>query len=185
MYSVLITIVAIIWVLAILITFHEMGHLLVAKLAGVKVLKFSLGFGPKLIGTKIGETEYQIAALPLGGYVKPLGENPREKIPKEEKARALTHQPLSKRMAIVLAGPLANFLLAIVLFTLVYIVGFSVPLNTPVIGKVRDGFPALEAGVKPGDLIVRVNKIEIKQWSDLPSVIRKSGGKEIHLTDYN
>jgi regulator of sigma E protease len=164
MYSVLITILAIIWVLAILIFFHEMGHLLIAKLAGVKVLKFSLGFGPKIIGTKIGETEYQIAALPLGGYVKPLGENPREK------------------MAIVLAGPLANFLLAVVLFTLIYIVGFSVPLNTPVIGKVRDGFPALEAGVKPGDLIVRVNEMEIKQWLDLPSVIRKSGGKEIHLT---
>ena len=111
-----------------------------------------------------------------------MGENPREKVRKQEKARAFIHQSVPKRMAITLAGPLTNFLLAVFIFTLIFIVGIPIPLNTPVIGKVRNGFPALEAGVKPGDLIVRVDKIQINQWADLPSVIRKGEGKEVQLT---
>jgi regulator of sigma E protease len=181
MYNVMITILAIIGVLVILIFFHEMGHLLIAKLAGVKVLKFSLGFGPKLIGTKIGETEYQISAFPLGGYVKPLGENPREKIPKGEKARAIIHQPLSKRMAIVLAGPLANFLLAIFIFSLVYSV-MGIPQSPPVVGKVVEGSIAQKAGMHAGDIILQVDDVKITQWADLPSVITKSEGRTLRLT---
>jgi regulator of sigma E protease len=176
----MIYIVAFLFVLGILIFIHEFGHFLVAKLVGVKVLKFSLGFGPKLIGKRIGETEYMISAFPLGGYVKPLGENPREEVAKGERARAFIHQPVHKRMAIVLAGPLANFLLAVFIFFLVFSIG--VPQLSPLVGEVMDGFPAREAGIEPGDRILRVDDVEIVQWSDLPVAIAKSEGKKLQLT---
>ncbi len=176
----MIYIVAFLWVLGILIFIHEFGHFLVAKLAGVKVLKFSLGFGPKLIGKKIGETEYMISAFPLGGYVKPLGENPREEVAKGERARAFIYQPVYKRMAIVLAGPLANFLLAVFIFALVFSIG--VPQITPVVGEVANGFPAQGAGIKSGDVILQVDEVKITQWADLPAVIGKSEGRTLHLT---
>jgi regulator of sigma E protease len=176
----MIYILAFLWVLGILIFIHEFGHFLVAKLVGVKVLKFSLGFGPKLIGTQIGETEYQISAFPLGGYVKPLGDNPREKVRKDEKARAFIHQPVPKRMAIILAGPLANFLLAIVIFCLLYSV-MGIPQSPPLVGKVVDGSPAQKAGIQSGDLIVQVDEVKIAQWADLPPVITKSQGRNLQL----
>jgi regulator of sigma E protease len=177
----MIYILAFLWVLGILIFIHEFGHFLVAKLTGVKVLKFSLGFGPKLIGTKIGETEYQISAFPLGGYVKPLGDNPREKVPKRERARAFLHQPVRKRMAIILAGPLANFLLAIFIFSLVYSV-MGIPQSPPVVGKVVDGSIAQKAGMQAGDVILQVDDVTITQWANLPPVITKSEGRNLRLT---
>lgn len=176
----MIYILAFLWVLGILIFIHEFGHFLVAKLVGVKVLKFSLGFGPKIIGTQIGETEYQISAFPLGGYVKPLGDNPREKVRKDEKARAFIHQPVPKRMAIILAGPLANFLLAIVIFCLLYSV-MGIPQSPPLVGKVVDGSPAQKARIQSGDLIVQVDEVKIAQWADLPPVITKSQGRNLQL----
>lgn len=177
----MIYIVAFVWVLGILIFVHELGHFLVAKWAGVKVLKFSLGFGPKLIGKRIGETEYMISAFPLGGYVKLLGDNPREKVAKKEEARAFLRQPVHKRMAIVLAGPLANLLLAVFIFSLLYCV-VGIPQLSPVVGEVVDGFPAQKAGVQPGDIILQVDAGEITQWADLPVVITKSEGRKLQLT---
>jgi regulator of sigma E protease len=176
----MIYILAFLWVLGILIFIHEFGHFLVAKLVVVKVLKFSLGFGPKLIGTQIGETEYQISAFPLGGYVKPLGDNPREKVRKDERARAFIHQPVPKRMAIILAGPLANFLLAIVIFCLLYSI-MGIPQSPPLVGKVVNGSPAQKAGIQSGDLIVQVDEVKIAQWADLPPVITKSQGRNLQL----
>jgi regulator of sigma E protease len=182
MYNATITILAIIWVIGILVFIHELGHFLVAKLSGVKVLTFSLGFGPKLIGKRIGETEYRISALPLGGYVRPLGDNPREKVPKGEEKRAFLQQSVTKRMAIAAAGPLANFFLAVLIYSLVFSIGIPIPVNTPVVGEVAAGFPAQKAGVQPGDVILKVDEEEITQWVDLPSIIPKSEGKEIQLT---
>jgi regulator of sigma E protease len=176
----MIYILAFLWVLGILIFIHEFGHFLIAKLVGVKVLKFSLGFGPKLIGTKIGETEYQISAFPLGGYVKPLGDNPREKIPKGERTRAFIHQSVPKRMAIILAGPLANFLLAILIFVLLYSI-MGIPQSPALVGKVVDGSPAQKAGIHSGDLILQVDEVKIAQWADLPPVVAKSKGRTLKL----
>ncbi len=176
----MIYILALLWVLGVLIFFHELGHFLIAKLGGVKVLKFSLGFGPKLIGKKIGETEYMISILPLGGYVKLLGDNPVEKVSKEEEGRAFLRQTVRKRMAIVAAGPLANFLLAVFIFSLLFWTGM--PQLSPVVGEVTDRFPAQEAGLRPGDTIIKVNDDEITYWSDLLSVIPRSEGKELQLT---
>lgn len=182
MYDAIISILAIIWVIGILIFIHELGHFLVAKLSGVKVLTFSLGFGPKLIGKRIGETEYRISALPLGGYVRPLGDNPRVKVPKKEEKRALSHQSVPKRMAIVAAGPVANFLLAVLIFSLLFSVGIPLYKNTPVIGEIAEGYPAQKAGVKPGDVILKVDGTQINQWSDIPDVINESKGKQLQLT---
>jgi regulator of sigma E protease len=176
----MIYIVALAFVLGILIFVHELGHFLVAKIAGVKVLKFSLGFGPKLIGKKIGDTEYMICAFPLGGYVKLLGDNPHEKVAKSDEKRAFLRQSVLKRMAIVAAGPLANLLLAICFFSLLFSVGM--PQVLPIVGTVADGFPAQEAGVQPGDTILKVDNEEMTQWVDLPGAISKSEGKEIQLT---
>ena len=176
----MIYIVALAFVLGILIFVHELGHFLIAKLAGVKVLKFSLGFGPKLIGKRIGDTEYMISAFPLGGYVKLLGDNPREKVAKNDETRSFLHQPVRKRMAIVAAGPVANLLLAVFFFSLLYSVG--IPQSPPIVGTVVDGFPAQKAGIRPGDIITRVEDEEITQWIDLPGAISRSEGKELQLT---
>ena len=100
----------------LLIFFHELGHFILAKLVGVKVLKFSLGFGPKIFGKKVGDTEYLLSAIPLGGYVKPLGEEPGEEISEEDKPRAFNNQPVWKRASIVLAGPFFNLVLAYIIF---------------------------------------------------------------------
>ena len=122
---VLTTIVATAIVLGILVFVHEFGHFILAKKLGVKILKFSLGFGPKLIGKKIGETEYQIAVFPLGGFVKPLGEDPQEEISTEEYHRSYWGQPVWKRALIILAGPFFNFFLAVVLFSSINLLGTS------------------------------------------------------------
>ncbi len=176
----MIHILAFLWVLGVLIFIHELGHFLVAKLRGVKVLKFSLGFGPKLISKKMGETEYMISALPLGGYVKLLGDDPGEKVPKQEEARTFRHQPVRRRMAIVIAGPLANLLFAAFIFSTLFFVG--IPQLSPVVGKVVDGFPAQQAGVRPGDVVLKVDEERITKWADLLSVIPKSEGRELLLT---
>ena len=108
-------------VLGLLIFVHELGHFLFAKLCGVRVLKFSLGFGPRLIGKTYGETEYVISAFPLGGFVKMFGENPDEKeMAAEDKAASFAHKTVLQRFSIVIAGPLFNLLFSVLLFFMVF-----------------------------------------------------------------
>ncbi|MBW2102376.1 MAG: RIP metalloprotease RseP [Deltaproteobacteria bacterium] len=169
-------------VLGVLIFFHELGHFLVAKFFGVKVLKFSLGFGSKVIGRKVGETEYLISMIPLGGYVKMLGEGDEEKpLPVEEEARSFANQHVFKRIAIVSAGPLFNFLLAFFLFALVFVVTGEQVMQ-PEIGQVREGSPAEKAGLLKGDHIISVQGIPVDSWEDLKTMVRKSAGKPLRLT---
>jgi len=175
-----VSIISLIVLLGVLIFAHEFGHFLVAKYSGVGVLKFSLGFGPRLIGKKVGETEYLISMIPLGGYVKLLGESHDEELSAEDEKRSFLKQPVSKRIAIVAAGPIFNFLLAILIFTVVYMAG--VPALTTYIGGVQEGSPAFEAGIKEGDVIVAINGQEISRWEKLAEDISKSGGKEIHIS---
>src|SRR4051812_7034623 len=128
MMSVLVAIV----VLGLLIFVHELGHFTVAKWSGVMVTRFSLGFGPRLLGWRSGETEYAISAVPLGGYVKMLGEDPEEDVPAYESARAFSQQPLFVRSLIVLAGPSMNLVTAFVAFTIVFaIFGAGSPTQAP------------------------------------------------------
>lgn len=173
--------------LGILIFVHEFGHFIMAKLLGVGVVKFSMGFGPKIIGRRWGETEYLISAFPLGGYVKLIGENPDEEVREEDRKKSFSHQSIKKRIAIVIAGPLFNIFLAVLIFSLVNC--FGVPLLTSVVGGVVKGYPADLAGIKTGDKIVTINGKKIEYWEDLSLAIEKGEGKELSLgvmrgTDY-
>jgi len=165
--------------LGILIFVHESGHFLFAKLMGVKVLKFSLGFGPKVIGKTYGETEYCISAVPLGGYVKMLGEEPGEELPEAEKFRAYSYQPVWKRFVIVFFGPLFNIAFAALIFFLIFING--VPYLLPEIGEVTAQSPALRKGLTKGDSIVEIDGTPIKRWDDMTTIIHTSPGKAIRV----
>lgn len=177
------TIVATAIVLGILIFVHELGHFLLAKKLGVAILKFSLGFGPKLIGKKIGETEYQIAVFPLGGFVKLLGEGPNEEIKEEDRPRSLWAQPIWKRALIVGAGPFFNLFLAVVLFSVMNVlVGVpSVPTIPPRVEEITPNFPAEQAGLKKGDFVLAIDGQAVTKWDDLSKIIRNSNGKDLLL----
>jgi regulator of sigma E protease len=174
---VLTTILSTIIVLGILVFVHELGHFLLAKRLGVGVLTFSLGFGPKLIGRKIGETQYQISAFPLGGFVKLIGENPEEEVKEEDRAHSFSVQPIWKRTLIVSAGPFFNFFLATALFSTINL--FGIPFYPSKIGEVSPGLPAERAGLKKGDVVLSIDREEVTKWEDLSKIIRNSKGKDL------
>jgi len=165
--------------LGILIFVHELGHFLFAKLLGIPVLKFSLGFGPRIIGFRRGETEYQIAAVPLGGFVKMLGEEPGEELPEEERNRAFNVQAVWKRMTVVAAGPFFNVAFAAVLFSILMMTGL--PALTPTVGTVMENTPAERAGLMSGDRITAIDGMEIKRWNEMTELIHARPEKEIIL----
>ncbi|WP_455374972.1 RIP metalloprotease RseP [Kaarinaea lacus] len=154
---------AFLFAIAVLIAFHEYGHFWVARRCGVKVLRYSIGFGKPLWMRRSGsdQTEYVIAAVPLGGYVKMLDEREGE-VAKEEVHRAFNRQSVGKRIAIVSAGPLFNFIFAILAYALMYVVG--VPGIKPVVGEVKEQSIAYDAGIRPDDLIVKVDGQPIVTW---------------------
>jgi len=173
------TVVYFIIVLGVLIFAHELGHFLVAKAIGVRVLKFSLGFGPRLIGKKVGDTDYMISAFPLGGYVKLLGDNPEDEIPKEERAISFLSQKNWKKISIAAAGPIFNILLAVMALWIVFMRG--VPIPDPVVGNVIDGYPAKAAGILVGDTIVAINNKPIDNWEDMAKEIEASDGEDLKV----
>jgi regulator of sigma E protease len=175
----MITLLAFIIVLGILIFIHELGHFLIAKYNGVAVLKFSLGFGPALIKKRIGETEYMISAIPLGGYVKMLGEDPSDKdedFSSIDPAKSFARKSLRARSAIVVAGPLFNLLLAIVIYMAIAWAGL--PTFPPVIGSVLKGSPADTSGLKAGDRIVSVQGKPVQAWEEIPSLMKDATPKD-------
>ena len=161
-------------VLGVLIFFHELGHFLMAKYFGVGVLKFSLGFGHKLAGKKIGETEYLISTIPLGGYVKMLGENDddEESLAPYEAEKAFNNQHVFKRVAIVAAGPIFNLILALFLFSGLYLISGDHVMTTE-IGQVRPESPAYNAGLKKGDVILSVQGKMLESWSEIKKQVQK------------
>ena len=176
-------------VLSVLIFFHELGHFLAARRLGVKVLKFSLGFGPRVIGRTVGDTEYLISALPLGGYVKLFGEEPAEgeaaqALSPEDRARSFSHASVWKRIVIVAAGPVFNMLLAYLIFTGALSIG--VPMYVPdfdslmpVVETVGEDSPAKAAGIKPGDRIVSIGDQKISTWVQMTDIVRRNAGKAL------
>jgi regulator of sigma E protease len=160
----MITLLAFIVAIGLLVTFHELGHFTVAKLLGVKVLRFSIGLGRPLLSRNIGETEWVICPIPLGGYVKMLDER-EGPIPVEEQHRAFNRQSVFKRMAIVVAGPLANFLLAIVLYFATLSGG--VTILKPWIGSVTPQTPAAMAGFQSGDRLLSIGGEPVRNWQDI------------------
>ena len=177
-------IVAFVVALGALVAFHEFGHFWVARRAGVKVLKFSIGFGPKIAGRQIGETEYLLSAIPLGGYVKMLGEDSGEEISEADKQRSFSHAPLYKRFAIVAAGPVFNLLLAYLIFTAWLATGAPLFVPSfadlaPTVETVVAGSPA-EAGVmKNGDNIIQIADKRINTWNEMTEIVKKSPGKTL------
>lgn len=160
------TVLAFIAAIVLLVVIHELGHLWVARLCGVKVLRFSVGFG-KVIYTRHfgnGETEWVISAVPLGGYVKMLDEREGEVLP-EELDRAFNRKPVGQRMLIVIAGPLANFLLAILLYWALFLHG--VPGLKPVVGEIAAQTPAAVAQMQIQDTIVSINSQAVASWEEV------------------
>jgi len=175
------SIIAFIIVLSVLIFFHELGHFLVARLFGVGVERFSLGFGPKLLGKKIGITDYRISAIPLGGYVKMVGEEPDAEIDPADIPISFTHKHVLQRILIVAAGPLFNFLLAIAIFFVMYQISGTYVLK-PSVGEVESGSPANRGGLEKGDLIVAVDGLAVNSWDDMAKIISGSGGKTLSVS---
>lgn len=173
----MISIISALIVIGVLVLVHEFGHFIVARFFNIKVLKFSIGFGPKLFGIKGKETEYLISAVPLGGYVKLYGEEDEEIV--EEKERAFsTQKPLIKTL-IVFAGPFFNFLFAFLVFFLVNVVGYKT-ISTKV-GDVKENYPAYNAGIRKGDIITKIQGKPVIVWEDVSKVIKESEGKVILL----
>lgn len=176
-----VNIFALIVVLGVLIFFHELGHFLVARLFGVGVEKFSLGFGPKLIGKKIGITDYRISAIPLGGYVKMVGEEPGADIDPADIPISFTHKHVLKRILIVAAGPLFNILLAVLIFFVVFQVS-GVFVLKPIVGEVKEGSPADKGGLKKNDLIVAIDGTQLSSWEDMAKIITESKGRTLAVS---
>jgi len=173
-------------VLGVLVAFHELGHFLAARWVGVKVLKFSLGFGPKLFGRQMGETEYLLSAIPLGGYVKLFGEDETEATTAEDRKRSFAHQNLWGKVLIVAAGPGFNFILAYFIFAGWLATGS--PLFVPTfkdlsadVEAMVPGSPADTAGMQLGDRVVKVNGRDISTRTELFDAVAKSGGKALVL----
>lgn len=158
------TLLAFLVAIGLLVTFHEFGHYTVARLAGVKVLRFSIGLGKPIYSRMIGETEWMICPIPLGGYVKMLDEREGAVSPREL-PRAFNRQPVLKRMAIVVAGPLANFILAALLYWGAFVGG--VDFVKPWVGGVSPQSPAAHAGFVPGDRILAINGERVHDWQDI------------------
>ncbi|MEO5348447.1 MAG: RIP metalloprotease RseP [Magnetococcus sp. YQC-3] len=168
-------------VLGILIFVHELGHFLLARLHGVQVMVFSLGFGPKVYGWQgRGGTEYRLSAIPLGGYVKMLGESEEDEVTPEEMPHAFYAQRVWPRMAIVFAGPAFNFLFAFLALTAAYLTGVGEML--PVVGTVASGTPAEAAGLQVGDRITYIDDQPVSRWSVFSKTIKASDGRALNLT---
>lgn len=165
----------------LLILFHELGHFLVAKYLGIGVERFSIGFGPKIASFRRGETEYMLSAIPLGGYVKLLGDDPRGA--DGDHPRAFLNKPIWQRIAVVAAGPLANFALAIVIFAGIHWVGVPTPQvsELPEVGEVVADSPAQQAGLQKGDRILAVDGKAVSKWEDLVQTIHQQINTPLRL----
>jgi regulator of sigma E protease len=178
------------FVLSLVVFVHELGHFLVARLCGVRVLVFSIGFGPELLGFNDRQgTRWKVAAIPLGGYVKFFGdenagsvpdERSLESMPEGERALSFHFQPVYKRAAIVVAGPLANFLLAIVIFAAIFGIYGKQTLSARV-DSVQAGSAAAVAGFQQGDVVIAINGEAIDNFADMQRIVSDSAGEALNI----
>jgi regulator of sigma E protease len=182
MHDFLVSAAAFIVLIGVMVVVHEFGHFAVAKLCGVRVESFSVGFGPRLFGIKRGDTDYKVCLLPLGGYVKMTGETPGEDQQLDDPGAFSAH-PRWQRMLIGLAGPFANFVLAFVLMTIYFGVFNEVPdIKTTTLEWVTPGSPADQAGLKPGDVIRHFGSVENPDLETVVDVIRNSSNETLPVT---
>jgi len=175
----MLSIISAIIALGALIFIHELGHFIFAKLFGVGVEKFSLGFGPKIVGKKVGETEYLLSAFPLGGYVKMVGEGDGADLSDADKIRSFAEKPPLKRIVIVAAGPVFNLFFAWFIFIAVFMVG--VPAATTKIGEVVKDKPAARAGLMAKDVVTAINGKAVNRWDELAKNIAEGKGQPVEL----
>ncbi|MCG6206896.1 RIP metalloprotease RseP [Rhodopseudomonas sp. HC1] len=184
-------VVPFLFVLTIVVFFHELGHFLVARWNGVKVLTFSLGFGPEIVGFNDRHgTRWKISAIPLGGYVKFFGDDSEASTPSTDSLSQMTaaersvsfhHKKVGPRAAIVVAGPVANFILAIVLFTFLFAV-FGVPSTSPRVDNIQPGSAAEKAGFQQGDVILSIDGSKIQTFLDMQRTVGAEAGRELSFT---
>ena len=176
------SLLAFLFVLGVLVFVHELGHFLVARRHGVRCLTFSLGFGPKLLQTKHGDTVYCVSAIPLGGYVKMAGENPEDGL--EGKEDEFLSKSKWQRFQILIAGPAMNVLLAVVVMAFVLHQGAQVPVyedQPPVVGAVAEDSPAAAAGIVSGDRILAVAGRQVDSWEELVFEVGRKPEQEIDV----
>ena len=176
------TLLAFLFVLGVLVFVHELGHFLVARHHRVRVLTFSLGFGPKILQTKRGDTVYCVSAIPLGGYVKMAGETVDDK--REGREDEFLSKTKWQRFQVLIAGPAMNVVLAVVVMTGVLLQGAQVPLyeeGPPVIGSVAEDSPAEAAGILPGDLILSVAGRSVDTWEELMLSVMDRPDREVEV----
>jgi regulator of sigma E protease len=174
------SVAAFILFIGVLIFVHELGHFLAAKLFDIKVLKFSLGFGPALFQFQRGETTYQVAAVPLGGFVRMHGDNPSEELEPGETARSFSHAPVVQRAIVALAGPFFNLTFPILCFFAYFLLGPTV--HAPLVGKVDPGRPAASADLLPGDRILRIDGYRAYSFERMSELISARPGRAVELT---
>lgn len=179
MSNIIMSILGILFVFGLLIAGHEFGHFIVAKLSGVRVLEFSLGMGPRLLGFNGKETKYSLRLFPIGGYVKMLGEEEESTAPE-----AFCNKSPWKRIPIIIAGAMMNFIMAIILFTIVfYNTGIVMTdTNYVLVGRVEKGYPAYTAGLRENDRILYLNDKKVNNWNELVQLIQNNGENEFSLT---
>ena len=177
----MISIVAIVLVLGALIFFHELGHFAVAKSMGIGVRTFALGFGKKVAGFTLGGTEYRLCLVPLGGYVQLVGESPGEELSREDDpGESFSRRPPWQRMLVVAAGPVFNFVLALVIYAGIFLI-VGQRMLAPTIGSVLDNTPAQQAGLRSGDRIVSIQGEPINYWHQLAEHIQGAAGERLLL----
>ena len=183
-------IVPFLFVLTLVVFFHELGHFLVARWTGVAVKTFSIGFGPELVGfNDRSGTRWKVSAIPLGGYVRFFGDDNEASTPDRdalkqmdpaERERTFAGKGVAARAAIVAAGPIANFVLAIVIFTLIFTV-YGREVMTPRVDSVLPNSPAAEAGFKPGDVVESINGTKVSSFTDLQRIVTLGGDTLLHV----
>lgn len=166
--------------LGVLIIVHEGGHFLVARLSGMRIDRFSIGFGPRLFSFKRGETLYQIAAIPLGGFVQIAGLNPGEEGMTADDPRAYPNRPVYQRLATIFAGPATNYIFASILLVFIFLMwGVPGPGKAPVVDEIMDGKPAAAAGFEAGDEITKIDGKPTNDVNDVMKLVGASGGRDI------
>ncbi|MDR1396986.1 MAG: RIP metalloprotease RseP [Desulfarculales bacterium] len=176
----MLTVVSALAVLGVLIFVHELGHFLVAKLCGVGVEVFSLGFGPKIAGFTRGRTNYRLSAIPLGGYVRMTGEDPRSEPNPQDIPLSFTHKPVSRRLAIVAAGPLFNVFFALAVFYALIICA-GLPQMSTMVGNVLPDSPAAAAGLRENDVITSLDGRPVAQWEEMVEMVQAGQGRTLQL----
>jgi regulator of sigma E protease len=176
------TLLAFAFVLGVLVFVHELGHFLAARWNGVRVLTFSVGFGPKLLKFRRGDTEYCVSAIPLGGYVKMAGENPED--PRSGQPDEFLSKNKWQRFQILIMGPVMNLILAVIVLAAVLMQGANAPayMNKPAtIGVVQPGSPAEKAGVRPGDVVTRLGSADTATWEQLEVAVAARPERELQM----